>query len=190
MCTRKAFRSRSGMLRPTKSTRTANCFRLVSAGVGHSSRTNTRTISAHEALSLSPRSLSGFRRGPREGCEAELFSAVRAQHDSVGHLLESRCAAATSEVVEASRHRASRSIEEADVIEREVLVGFSAPFNSLWSAHGKLGNSHNLLYSQFARFGGKSTGVLPGPGQRRKGIGLPRNQAQCGDLRGALFAAP
>src|SRR5262249_51249936 len=89
-----------------------------------------------------PRSLSGFprgRRGRREGCEAKVFSAVRAKHDSVGHLLESRCAAATSEVFEALRHRASRSIEEADVIESENLAGFSAPFNSSLSVHGKLG---------------------------------------------------
>jgi len=74
-----------------------------------------------------------------------VFSAVRAKHDSVGHLLESRCAAATSEVFEALRHRACHSIEEADVIERENLAGFSAPFNSF---HGKLGNSHSLIYTR------------------------------------------
>jgi len=138
-----------------KSTRTPHPFRSVSAAVLPGSRTITRTISA---------SLSGFRRSPQQGCEAKLFSAVRAQHDSVGHLFESRCATATIEVFEAVRHRASRSIQEADVIEREVLAGFSAPFNSLWSVHGKLRNSHSLLYRQFGRFGGKSTGVLPGPG--------------------------
>ena len=82
------------------------------------------------------------------GCEAKVFSAVRAKHDSVGHLLESRSAAATSEVFEALRHRAARSIEEADVIERETLAGFSAPFNSFLSVHGKLGNSHRLIYTR------------------------------------------
>src|SRR5215467_2311159 len=107
----------------------------------------TRTIQAGTSRS---RSLSGFprgRRGPREGCEAKVFSAVRAKHDSVRHLLESRGAAATSEVFEALRHGAARSIEEADVIEREVLAGFSAPFNSLLGVHGKLGNSHCLIYT-------------------------------------------
>jgi hypothetical protein len=77
-----------------------------------------------------------------------VFSAVRAKHDSVGHLLESRCAAATSEVFEAFRHRACRSIEEANVIEREVLAGFSAAFNSFWSVHGKLENSHSPIYTR------------------------------------------
>ena len=86
-----------------------------------------------QASTSGPGNLSEFRggrRGPRERCEAKVFSAVRAKHDSVGHLLESRCAAATSEVFEALRHRASRSIEEADVIEREDLAGFSAPLDS------------------------------------------------------------
>lgn len=93
-----------------------------------------------------------------------MVSAVLAEHNSVGQLLESRCAAATSKVLEALRERASRSIEEADVIERESLAGFAAPFDSFLSiaAHDKLGNSHSLLYSQIGRFGGKSTGVLPG----------------------------
>ena len=59
-----------------------------------------------------------------------MVSAVRAEHHSVGHLLESRCAAATSEVFEALRERACRSIENVDVIEREGLAGFSAPFDS------------------------------------------------------------
>ena len=76
-----------------------------------------------------------------------MFSAIRAKHDSVGHLLESRCAGATSEVFEALRHRAARSVEEADVIEREVLAGFSAPFDSFLGVHGKLGNSHCLIYT-------------------------------------------
>jgi len=77
-----------------------------------------------------PRSLSGLRRGLREGLEAKGFSAVPAEHDSVGHLLESRCAATTSEVFEALRERACRSIEDADVIEREDLASFSAPLDS------------------------------------------------------------
>jgi len=59
-----------------------------------------------------------------------VVSAVQAEHDSVGHLLESRCAAATSEVFEALRERACRSIEDADVIEREDLASFSAPLDS------------------------------------------------------------
>ena len=59
-----------------------------------------------------------------------MVSAVQAEHDSVGHLLESRCAAATSEVFEALRERACRSIEDADVIEREDLASFSAPLDS------------------------------------------------------------
>jgi len=59
-----------------------------------------------------------------------VVSAVQAEHDSVGHLLESRCAAATGKVFEALRERACRSIEDADVIEREDLAGFSAPFDS------------------------------------------------------------
>ena len=45
-------------------------------------------------------------------------------------LFESRCAAAPGEVFEASRERAHRSIEDADVIEREDLAGFSAPLDS------------------------------------------------------------
>jgi hypothetical protein len=157
---------------------------MVSAAIGHRSRTITRTISTHQALNpfgqlrllveastSRPRSLSRFRRGrrgPRERWEAKLVSAVLAEHDSVGHLLESRCAAATSEVLEALRERASRSIEDADVIERKGLAGFAAPLDSFLSvaAHAKLGNSHSLLYSQVGRFGGKSTGVLPG------GLGL------------------
>ena len=104
-----------------------------------------------QASTSRPGNLRGFRRGrrgPREGCEAKVFSAVRAKHDSVGHLLESRCAAATSEVFEALRHRACRSIEEADVIEREVLAGFSAPSNSFLGVHGKLGRSHSLIYTR------------------------------------------
>jgi hypothetical protein len=59
-----------------------------------------------------------------------VVSAVQAEHDSVGHLLESRCAAATGEVFEALRERACRSIEDADVIEREDLASFSAPLDS------------------------------------------------------------
>jgi len=89
-----------------------------------------RTIQAGTSR---PGRLSGFprgRRGPREGCEAKVFSAIRAKHDPVGHLLESRYAAATSEVFETLRHRAARSIKEADVIEREVLAGFSATLHS------------------------------------------------------------
>ena len=77
-----------------------------------------------------------------------MVSAVQAEHDSVGHLLESRCTAATSEVFEALRHWASRSIEEADVIEREVSAGYSAPSNSFGGIHGKLGNSHSLIYTR------------------------------------------
>ena len=93
-----------------------------------------------------------------------MFSAVRAKHDSIGQLLECRCAAATGEVFEALSERACRSIEQADVIEREGLADFAAPLDSFLSvaAHDKLGNSHSLLYSQVGRFGGKSTGVLPG----------------------------
>jgi hypothetical protein len=128
-----------------ESMREGNWFRLVSAGVLPSARTFTRTFSA------GPGSLGGFRRGrrgPREGCEAKVFSAVLAEHDSVGHLLESRCAAATSEVLEALRHGLSRSIEEAYVIEGEVLAGSSAPFDSFLSVHGKLGNSHSLIYTR------------------------------------------
>jgi hypothetical protein len=88
-----------------------------------------------------PRSLSGLRRGLREGLEAKGFSAVPAEHDSVGHLLESRCAAATSEVFEALRESASRSIEEADVVERKGLAGFPAPLDSyLGVAHDELGD--------------------------------------------------
>jgi len=115
-----------------------------------------------EASTSGSRSSCGFRRdrrAPREGREAKLFSAGRAKHDSVGHLLECRCAAATIEVLEALRHRASRSIEEADVIEREVLASFSAPLDSLLGVHNKLGNRHSLIYSQVERFGRKSTGV-------------------------------
>ena len=59
-----------------------------------------------------------------------MVSAVRAEHDSVRHLLEGRCATATSEVFEALRERACRSIEQADVIEREDLAGFAAPLDS------------------------------------------------------------
>ena len=59
-----------------------------------------------------------------------MVCAVQAEHDSVGHLLESRYAAATVEVFEALRERACRSIEDADVIEREDLAGFSAPLDS------------------------------------------------------------
>jgi len=70
-----------------------------------------------------------------------VVSAVRAEHDSVGHLLECRCTAATSEVLEALRERASRSIEEADVIQREGLAGFAAPLDSYWrvAAHDREG---------------------------------------------------
>ena len=109
-----------------------------------------------------PRRLSSHR-GRREGWEAKLVSAPPAEHDSVGRLLESRCAAATSEVYEALRERACRSIEDADVIERKGLAGFAAAFDSCLGVvvHDKLGNSHSLLYSQYGRFGGKSTGVLP-----------------------------
>jgi hypothetical protein len=75
--------------------------------------------------------------------EAKLIRAVLAEHDSVGHLLESRCATATSEVFEALRERACRSIEDADVIERKGLVGLAAPFDSYLgvAVHDKLGNS-------------------------------------------------
>jgi hypothetical protein len=95
-----------------------------------------------------------------------VVSAVQAEHDSVGHLLESRCAAATSEVFEALRERACRSIEDADVIERKGLAGFAAPFDSYLgvAVHDQLGNCHSLLFSQSGRFAGKSTRVLPGPG--------------------------
>jgi hypothetical protein len=137
-----------------KSTRETESFRLVSEGFVHRSRTITRTISAHQALSTfgqlrllvevstsRPRSLSGFRRvrhGPRKG-EAKVISAVQAEHDSVGHLLESRYAAATVEVSEALRERECRSIDNADVIEREVLAGFAAPLDSYLrvAAHGR-----------------------------------------------------
>jgi hypothetical protein len=139
---------------PMKSTRETESFRLVSEGFVHRSRTITRTISAHQALSTfgqlrllvevstsRPRSLSGFRRvrrGPRKG-EAKVISAVQAEHDSVGHLLESRYAAATVEVSEALRERECRSIDNADVIEREVLAGFAAPLDSYLrvAAHGR-----------------------------------------------------
>jgi len=119
-----------------------------------------------------------MRRGLRERWEAKEVSAVLAEHDSVRHLLESRCAAATSKVLEALRERASRSIEEADVIQREDLADFAAPFDSFLSvaAHDKLGNSHSLLYSQVERFGGKSTGVLPG-GQASESDSPPRRAA-------------
>ena len=72
-----------------------------------------------------------------------MFSAVRAKHDSIGHFLESRCAATTSEVFEALRERACRSIEDADVIERKGFVGLAAPFDSYLcvAVHDKLGNS-------------------------------------------------
>ena len=96
-----------------------------------------------------PRSLRGFRLGYAERLEAKVVCAVSAEHDSVGHLLESRCAGATSKVFEALRERACRSIEDADVIEREVLAGLAAPLDScLLSVHNKLGNSHSLIYSR------------------------------------------
>ena len=90
-----------------------------------------------------------------------MVSAVPAEHDSVGYLLESRYAAATVEVFEALRERACRSIEDADVIEREDLAGFSAPLDSFLrvAAHEPgiagwkvSGNSTNLV-------------VIPGSGQ-------------------------
>ena len=141
----RATRQQAVQQEPIKSARRAKSFRLVSDGFVHRSRTVTRTILAHSR----PRSLNDFLRGPREGWEAKVVSAVQAQHDSVGHLLESRCTAATSEVFEALRERARRSIEDADVIEREDLAGFAAPLDSaLLSAHGKLGNSHSLIYSR------------------------------------------
>ena len=131
---------------PMKSAREGNCFRLVSAGVVHRSRTITRTISAHQALSpfgqlgllvevstSRPRSLSKFRRGcrgRREGLEPKAVCAVRAEHDSVSRLLESRYARAAIEGFEALRERISRSIEDADVIEREDLASFAAPLDS------------------------------------------------------------
>lgn len=67
-----------------------------------------------------------------------MISAVQAEHDSVRHLLESRYAAATVEVSEALRERVCRSIDKADVIEREVLAGFAAPLDSYLrvAAHG------------------------------------------------------
>ena len=77
-----------------------------------------------------------------------MFSAVRAKNDSVGHLLESRCATTTSEVFEALRERASRSVGDADVIEREGLADLAAPFDSFLSVHDKLGNSHSLIYTR------------------------------------------
>lgn len=77
-----------------------------------------------------------------------MFSAGRAKHDSVGHLLEGRCAATTSEVLETLRERAPRSVEEADVIEREGLSDFPAPLDSFLSVHNKLGNSHSLVYTR------------------------------------------
>ena len=88
------------------------------------------------------------RRGLRERCEAKLVSAARAEHDSIGHLLESRCAAATSVVDEALRKRASRSIKEADVIERKGLAHFAAALNSglCAAAHDKLRNSHSHVF--------------------------------------------
>ena len=130
-----------------------------------------------EVSTSRPGSLSGLRlgrRGSREGREAKVFCAVRAKHDSIGHLLESRSAATTTEVFEALRERASGSVEDADVIERGGLADFAAPFDSLLSSatHDKLGESHSLLYSQVGRFGGKSTGVLSGLG--RPGIGPSR----------------
>jgi hypothetical protein len=146
---------------PIKSARKAKSFRLVSDGFVPRSRTVTRTILAHQALSpfgqtgllvevtaSRPRSLSGFprgRRGLRERLEAKVVSAVRAEHDSVGHLLECRCTAATSEVLEALRERASRSIEEADVIQREGLAGFAAPLDSYWrvAAHDRDSEGRN-----------------------------------------------
>ena len=73
--------------------------------------------------------------------EPKVVSAVRAEHDSVSHLLESRYASAAIEVFEALRERASRSIEDADVIEREDLAGFAAPLDSYLRVHDKLGNS-------------------------------------------------
>src|SRR4030095_2058682 len=53
--------------------------------------------------------------------------------------LESRYAAATVEVSEALRERECRSIDNADVIEREVLAGFAAPLDSYLrvAAHGR-----------------------------------------------------
>jgi hypothetical protein len=103
-----------------------------------------------------------MRRGLWERWEAKEVSAVLAEHDSVRHLLESRCAAATSKVLEALRERASRSIEEADVIQREDLADFAAPFDSFLSvaAHDKLGNSHSLLYSHVERFGAKTLLIM------------------------------
>ena len=83
-----------------------------------------------------------------------MVSAVQAEHDSVGRLLESRYAAATVEMFEALRERACRSIEDADVIEREDLAGFPAPLDSflLVAAHEPgiagwkvSGNSTNLV---------------------------------------------
>ena len=133
---------------PMKSAPKAKSFRLVSDGFVPSSRTITRTISAHQALSpfgqlgllvevstSRPRSLSKFRRGcrgPREGLEPKAVCAVRAEHDSVSHLLESRYARAAIEVFEALRERVSRSIEDADVIEREDLASFAAPLDSYY----------------------------------------------------------
>ena len=132
-----------------KSARRAKSIRLVSDGFVHRSRTITRTIWSERYKYSRPGRLRGFRLGHWEGLEAKVVSAVPAEHDSVGHLLESRCAGATSEVFEALRERACRSIEDADVIEREVLAGLAAPLNScLLSVHNKLGNSHSLKYSR------------------------------------------
>ena len=68
-----------------------------------------------------------------------MISAGHAEHDSVRRLLESRYAAATVEVSEALRERVCRSIDNADVIEREVLAGFAAPLDSYLriAAHGR-----------------------------------------------------
>jgi len=68
-----------------------------------------------------------------------VISAGHAEHDSVRHLLESRYAAATVEVSEALRERVCRSIDNADVIEREVLAGFAAALDSYLrvAAHGR-----------------------------------------------------
>ena len=134
----------------------------------------TRTISAHQALSpfgqlrllvgvstSRPRSLSGFRRvrrGPRKG-EAKVITAVQAEHDSVGHLLESRYAAATVEVAEALRERDCRSIDNAHVIEREVLAGFAAPLDSYLRVAG-----HDRARKLETASTGSTPGIIRGAG--------------------------
>jgi hypothetical protein len=100
-----------------------------------------------------------------------VVSAAQAEHDSVGHFLESRYAAATVEVFEALRERVCRSVEDADVIEREVLAGFAAPLDScLLSVHDKLGNSRSLIYSRLEDLAATVREYCP-PGDNQIGPG-------------------